>query len=88
MSTLPNPSLDITTYLLNEAALARGSFLSPGALLGSGWHCEGVSTEAESTTRDLDLAELVAANLPIVSACREFLKVSVEQPLFLTVGRL
>ena len=33
------------------------------------------------------LLSLVAANLPIGSACREFLRVSVEQSLFLTVNR-
>ena len=34
------------------------AFLSPDALLGSERHCEDASTKAESTTRDLVLAEL------------------------------
>lgn len=44
-----------------EVEPSRGyaaAFLSPDALLGSERHCEDASTKAESTTRDLVLAEL------------------------------
>lgn len=55
---------------LNEAALTRSSVRSSGAVLDSGEHYEMVIEKAELTIKCLDLGELIASNLSIVSACR------------------
>ena len=60
-SIMPGVRDDDWEIATTEVEPSRGyaaAFLSSSALLGSGRHCEDASTKAESTTRDLVLAEL------------------------------